>query len=173
MADGNLKLAVLGLGTMGQAMTSSALRTGSRPSYGIATSRGSSLRRTRSRSRRRHAAAVKSADVYITMVTDAKAVMSIALDLGMLGALPSGAVWAQMSTIGVEATEEIDSIVKERSARTSHSSTRRSRAARYLPNKDGSQSLHPGPSGASQGRDRFSPRSESGPSGSERRGGSR
>jgi len=40
--------------------------------------------------------------------------MSIAVDLGMLAALPSGAVWAQMSTIGVEATEAIDSLVKER-----------------------------------------------------------
>jgi 3-hydroxyisobutyrate dehydrogenase len=59
-------------------------------------------------------AAVQTVDVCITMVTDAKAVMSIALDLGMLEALPSGAVWAQMSTIGVEATEEIDSIVKAR-----------------------------------------------------------
>jgi 3-hydroxyisobutyrate dehydrogenase len=31
-----------------------------------------------------------------------------------LEALPPGAVWAQMSTIGVEATEVIDSMVKER-----------------------------------------------------------
>jgi 3-hydroxyisobutyrate dehydrogenase len=60
------------------------------------------------------AAAVQTVDVCITMVTDAKAVMSIAVDLGMLEALPSGAVWAQMSTIGVEATEKIASMVKER-----------------------------------------------------------
>src|ERR1039458_1117239 len=48
--------------------------------------------------------AVLEVDVAITMVTDAKAVMSIAVDLGMLAALETDAVWAQMSTIGVEAT---------------------------------------------------------------------
>jgi 3-hydroxyisobutyrate dehydrogenase len=47
------------------------------------------------------------------MVTDVKAVKSIAVDLGMLEALPSDAVWAQMSTIGVEATEELASMVTE------------------------------------------------------------
>ena len=46
------------------------------------------------------------------MVTDAKAVISIAVDLGMLEALPAGAVWAQMSTIGVEGTTSIGSIVE-------------------------------------------------------------
>jgi 3-hydroxyisobutyrate dehydrogenase len=60
--------------------------------------------------------AVKGVDVVITMVTDTKAVTSIAVDLGMLEALPPGAVWAQMSTIGVEGTATISSIVeKERS----------------------------------------------------------
>jgi 3-hydroxyisobutyrate dehydrogenase len=60
------------------------------------------------------AAAVQAVDVAITMVTDATAVMSIATEFGMLDALPAGAVWAQMSTIGVEATEAIDSMVKAR-----------------------------------------------------------
>jgi 3-hydroxyisobutyrate dehydrogenase len=60
------------------------------------------------------AAAVKTADVCITMVTDAEAVMAIAVDLGMLEALPSGAVWVQMSTIGVDATQAINAIVNER-----------------------------------------------------------
>jgi 3-hydroxyisobutyrate dehydrogenase len=58
--------------------------------------------------------AVRGVDVVITMVTDAKAVVSIAVDLGMLSALPPGAVWAQMSTIGVEATEKIASMVAGR-----------------------------------------------------------
>ena len=40
--------------------------------------------------------------------------MSIAVDLGMLAALQPGAVWVQMSTIGVEATERLASIVSER-----------------------------------------------------------
>jgi 3-hydroxyisobutyrate dehydrogenase len=115
MTNRATRLAVLGLGTMGQGMTSSALRAEiptvvwnrdlkvARPF----AKRGAEVAST-------PAAAVQTVDVCITMVTDAKAVLSIAVDLGMLEALPSGAVWAQMSTIGVEATEEIDSIVKER-----------------------------------------------------------
>ncbi|MGO9581667.1 MAG: NAD(P)-dependent oxidoreductase, partial [Acidimicrobiales bacterium] len=58
--------------------------------------------------------AVRGVDVVITMVTDGRAVVSIAVDLGMLEALPAGAVWAQMSTIGIEATEQIASMVAER-----------------------------------------------------------
>jgi 3-hydroxyisobutyrate dehydrogenase len=105
-------LAVLGLGTMGQGMARSALRAGvstvvwdrnlevARPF----ADRGATVAPTA-------AAAVQAVDVAITMVTDANAVMSIATDLGMLAALPEGAVWAQMSTIGVEATEAIASMV--------------------------------------------------------------
>src|SRR5579862_556901 len=112
MAKGATSLAVLGLGTMGQGMATSALRAGistvvwdrnpevARPF----TERGATVASTA-------AAAVQAVDVVITMVTDAKAVMAIATDLGMLEALPRGAVWAQMSTIGVEATEAIASTV--------------------------------------------------------------
>jgi 3-hydroxyisobutyrate dehydrogenase len=57
--------------------------------------------------------AVKGVDVVITMVTDTEAVTSIAVDLGLLEALAPGAVWAQMSTIGVEGTAAISSIVEK------------------------------------------------------------
>jgi 3-hydroxyisobutyrate dehydrogenase len=40
-------------------------------------------------------------------VTDADAVISIARDQGMLAAMAPGAVWAQMSTIGVEGTDRV------------------------------------------------------------------
>ncbi len=115
MTNEGSSLAVLGLGTMGQGMTISALRAGiptivwdrrpeaARP-FG---ERGATVAPTA-------AAAVQAVDVAITMVTDATAVMSIATEFGMLDALPAGAVWAQMSTIGVEATEAIDSMVKAR-----------------------------------------------------------
>ena len=39
------------------------------------------------------------------MVTDADAVLWIAKDQGMLAALTSGALWVQMSTIGVAGIE--------------------------------------------------------------------
>jgi 3-hydroxyisobutyrate dehydrogenase len=41
------------------------------------------------------------------MVTDADAVISIARDQGMLAALTAGAIWAQMSTIGVAGTDRV------------------------------------------------------------------
>ncbi len=115
MANGTTSLAVLGLGTMGRAMAGSALRAGiptvvwnrdievARPF----ADRGATVAPTA-------ADAVSETDVAITMVTDAKAVLSIAVELGMLAALRTGAVWAQMSTIGVEATETIASMVVER-----------------------------------------------------------
>jgi len=115
MANRPVRLAVLGLGTMGQGMTSSALRAGI-PTvvWNRNTEEARSFADRGAEVSSKAADAVQNVDVCITMVTDAEAVMSIAVDLGMLAALPSGAVWAQMSTIGVEATEAIDSLVKER-----------------------------------------------------------
>ncbi len=56
--------------------------------------------------------AVREVDVVITMVTDTAAAKAIAVDQGMLEALPAGAVWAQMSTIGVEGTAMLASEVE-------------------------------------------------------------
>jgi 3-hydroxyisobutyrate dehydrogenase len=114
MTEKTPKLAVLGLGTMGRAMAASAIRNGiptvvwnrePEATSGLAD-QGAEVADSA-------AAAVKAADMVITMVTDAKAVTSIAVDDGMLEALPSGAVWAQMSTIGVDGTETINAIVEK------------------------------------------------------------
>jgi 3-hydroxyisobutyrate dehydrogenase len=114
MAMQATKLAVLGLGTMGRAMASSALRAGI-PT--VVWDRNSEVVRRLvehgAEAAATAATAVQSVDVAITMVTDAKAVASVATDLGMLEALPSGAVWAQMSTIGVDATEAIAAMVEQ------------------------------------------------------------
>jgi len=109
------KLAVLGLGTMGRGMVSSALRAGIPTvvwdrNLDVArrfVERGAEVAATA-------ATAVQAVDVAITMVTDATAVTSIVTDLDMLEALSSGAVWAQMSTIGLEATEAIAAMVEQR-----------------------------------------------------------
>jgi 3-hydroxyisobutyrate dehydrogenase len=110
----NPKLAVLGLGTMGRAMAGSALRNGI-PTVvwnrepGVAAlmaDQGAEVAQSA-------VDAVKGADVVITMVTDTAAVTSIAVDLGVLEALPPGAVWAQMSTIGVEGTAAVSSLVEK------------------------------------------------------------
>jgi 3-hydroxyisobutyrate dehydrogenase len=113
MADKEPRLAVLGLGTMGRAMAGSALRNGI-PT--VVWNREPDVARRMADQGAEVATsvvdAVKAASMAITMVTDAQAVTSIAVDLGMLDALPAGAVWAQMSTIGVEGTETISSIVE-------------------------------------------------------------
>jgi len=112
--DKRPKLAVLGLGTMGRAMAGSALRDGIptvvwNRQLEIATpmaDQGAEVALSA-------VDAVKGVDVVITMVTDTVAVTSIAVDLGVLEALPPGAVWAQMSTIGVEGTATVSSIVEK------------------------------------------------------------
>lgn len=55
--------------------------------------------------------AVRNAEIVVTMVTDADAVLSIAQDQGMLAAMAPGAIWAQMSTIGVSGIERVAELV--------------------------------------------------------------
>jgi 3-hydroxyisobutyrate dehydrogenase len=113
MVDRKLKLAVLGLGTMGRAMAGSAVRNGI-PT--VVWNRDPDVARRWAEPGAEVAAsvteAVKGVDMVITMVTDTKAVTSIAVDLGMLETLSAGAVWAQMSTIGVNGTATINTIVE-------------------------------------------------------------
>ncbi len=51
--------------------------------------------------------AVRDAGVVITMLPTADAVESVIFDGGVAGAFADGCVWAQMGTIGVEATRRI------------------------------------------------------------------
>jgi len=112
--DTGPKLAVLGLGTMGRAMAGSALRNGIST---VVWNREPDVARQMADQGAEVALsavdAVKGVDVVITMVTNTEAVTSIAVDLGVLQALPPGAVWAQMSTIGVEGTAAVSSIVEK------------------------------------------------------------
>ena len=52
-------------------------------------------------------AAVRDAAVAITMLPTADAVESVVFDVGPVEAFAEGCVWAQMGTIGVEATERV------------------------------------------------------------------
>ena len=56
------------------------------------------------------------AAIVVTMVTDADVVLSIAKDQGMLAALARGAVWVQMSTIGVAGIERVESARRRRAS---------------------------------------------------------
>jgi 3-hydroxyisobutyrate dehydrogenase len=104
--------AFLGLGTMGRAMATSALRAGiptivwnrePEATRNVAEL-GAEVAETAADAGRR-------AEIVVTMVTDADAVISIARDQGMLAALAPGTIWVQMSTIGVEGIDRVAAIV--------------------------------------------------------------
>jgi 3-hydroxyisobutyrate dehydrogenase len=109
---GQEPVAVLGIGAMGHAMATSILRAGiptivwnrsPAPTRDLAEL-GADVADT-------PADAARRAAIVITMVTDTDAVISIARDQGMLAALAPGAVWAQMSTIGVAGIERVAAMV--------------------------------------------------------------
>jgi len=112
MAPAKEPVAFLGIGTMGHAMATSALRSGiptlvwnrDRGATRDLVDRGAEVAET-------PAEAARQAGIVVTMVTDADVVLSIAKDQGMLAALASGAVWVQMSTIGVAGIERVESLV--------------------------------------------------------------
>ena len=58
--------------------------------------------------------AVSAADVVLTMLPTGDALTEMILDQGVLGALRRGATWAQMGTIGLEATERLAAEVARR-----------------------------------------------------------
>jgi 3-hydroxyisobutyrate dehydrogenase len=107
-------VAFFGIGTKGHGMATSALRAGiptivwnRRPE---ATRDLAELGAEVAESA---ADAARRAAIVVTMVTDADAVISIARDHGMLAALASGAIWAQMGTIGVAGIDRVAAIVGE------------------------------------------------------------
>jgi 3-hydroxyisobutyrate dehydrogenase len=106
-------VAVLGMGTMGRGMTHSLLRAGFEVDVWNRTpAPAAQLAQEGATAHERPASAVEHADVVITMLANADAVRQVAFGEGMLEAMRPGAVWAQMATIGVAATEELDARVK-------------------------------------------------------------
>ena len=100
------RVAVLGAGTMGQGMAHSLLRAGFTVDVWNRTPEpAAQLAADGATAHEGLAAAVRHADVVITMVADAAAVNQVAFESGMLAAMRPGAAWSQMSTIGVRATE--------------------------------------------------------------------
>jgi 3-hydroxyisobutyrate dehydrogenase len=108
MAGTHEPVAVLGIGAMGHGMAASAVRAdipvivwdrrleAARDLAAL----GAEVAETA-------ADAARRAAIVVTMVTDADAVISIARDQGMLAALAPGAIWAQMSTIGVAGFDRV------------------------------------------------------------------
>ena len=114
MARTHGPVAMLGIGAMGHGMATSALRAGiptivwnrTREATRDLAARGAEVAETA-------ADAAQRAAVVVTMVSDADAVIAIARDEGMLGALAPGAIWAQMSTIGVHGIEQVMGLVEK------------------------------------------------------------
>ena len=112
MAGTHEPVAVLGIGAMGHGMAVSALRAGIPTIVWNRTAEATrDLAEVGAQVADSAAAAVRRAGIVVTMVTDADAVLSIARDEGMLAALAPGAIWAQMSTIGVAGTDRIAAMV--------------------------------------------------------------
>jgi 3-hydroxyisobutyrate dehydrogenase len=112
MAPTHEQVAVLGIGAMGHGMATSALRAGiptivwnRRPEAARDLAElGAEVAETA-------ADAARRAAIVVTMVTDADAVISIGRDHGVLAALAPGAIWVQMSTIGVAGVERVAAMV--------------------------------------------------------------
>jgi 3-hydroxyisobutyrate dehydrogenase len=117
MATTDEPVAVLGIGAMGHGMAASALRAGI-PAivWNRRVEATRDLAEQGAEVAETAAEAVRRAAIVVTMVTDADAVISIVRDLGMLAALAPGAIWAQMSTIGVAGIDRVaDIVTRERS----------------------------------------------------------
>jgi 3-hydroxyisobutyrate dehydrogenase len=114
MAPTQESVAVLGTGTMGHGMAISALRAGIPTTvWNREPEATRDLAELGAEVAGSAADAARQAAIVITMVTDADAVVSIAGDQGMLAALPPGAVWVQMSTIGVTGIERVAAMVDD------------------------------------------------------------
>jgi 3-hydroxyisobutyrate dehydrogenase len=114
MAPTQESVAVLGTGTMGHGMAISALRAGI-PTivWNREPEATRDLAELGAEVAGSAADAARQAAIVITMVTNTDAVVSIAGDQGMLAALPPGAVWVQMSTIGVTGIERVAAMVDD------------------------------------------------------------
>jgi 3-hydroxyisobutyrate dehydrogenase len=104
---------MLGLGAMGHGMAASALRAGI-PTivWDRRAEAAEELAELGAQVTRTADDAARRAAIVVTMVTDADAVISIARDQGMLAALAPGAIWAQMSTIGVAGIDRVAAMVR-------------------------------------------------------------
>jgi 3-hydroxyisobutyrate dehydrogenase len=108
----NEPVAVLGIGAMGHGIATSALRAGiptivwnrNPDATSDLAEQGAEVAETA-------ADAANRAAIVVTMMTDSYAVMSVARDQAMLAALKPGAIWVQMSTIGVTGIERVAAMV--------------------------------------------------------------
>ena len=108
-------VALLGAGTMGAGMAQRLLDLGFPVNVWNRTPGPAlALAEHGATARARPTEAVAGADVVVTMLSNVDAVASVMLRGGTLDALRPNATWAQMGTIGVEATERLATEVARR-----------------------------------------------------------
>ncbi len=104
--DTSAKIAIIGLGIMGSAIARTAASGGMQVvCWDRTPERAAALASGGLRAAKTAGDAAAGADVVVTMVADADAVMNVMEGQGAFAAMRSGASWVQMSTIGVEGTE--------------------------------------------------------------------
>lgn len=104
----DLRVAVLGAGVLGSAVSRKLLAVGLRTTvWDLSPSATAPLTDAGATVAASPAEAAGDARVVITMLPTAGAVKSVVFDGGVAAAFVPGAVWAQMSTIGGAATAEI------------------------------------------------------------------
>jgi 3-hydroxyisobutyrate dehydrogenase len=114
MSDADETVAFLGTGTMGFPMAANIARAGlpvrawnrSREKAEPLAAEGVTVAGT-------PAEAVAGATIVVTMLTDGNAVLDVMEKRGALEAIARGVVWAQMSTIGLEALERCAVLARE------------------------------------------------------------
>jgi 3-hydroxyisobutyrate dehydrogenase len=113
MAQAKESVAFLGTGTMGHAMATRALGAGI-PTlvWNRDPKRARDLVDLGAEAAVTPAEAAHRSSIVVTMVTDADVVLAIAKDEGMLAALAPGAIWVQMSTIGVAGITRVQTLVE-------------------------------------------------------------
>ena len=109
------RVAVLGLGTMGAGIAHRLLETGF--PVGVWNRTPAAADELRAHGATAHPtapAAVAEAEVVITMLPNEAALEEVVLRRGTLQAMPPHAAWAQMGTIGIEATDRFANEVARR-----------------------------------------------------------
>jgi len=109
------RIAVIGLGTMGAAMAHRLLSAGATVHvWNRSPEPARALGELGAQVHDDPRDAVAAATVVLTMLPTADAVRDVMVGCGVVDAIRSGAVWAQMGTIGVEATTALDAEVAAR-----------------------------------------------------------
>jgi 3-hydroxyisobutyrate dehydrogenase len=111
--DQQRRVAVIGLGIMGSAMARNLVAAGFPTTvWNRSPSAAAPLAELGATAAEGPEDAVREADVVITMLPDGAAVTEVMIDGHVLEALPPGALWAQMGTLGVQATNDLAASVQ-------------------------------------------------------------